>query len=81
MVACRHPLDRTGVPATPVVMADGTTKKIKDVKVGDKVLATDPESGKTSARTVTALHVYQDTELTDLSVAVILDHRQRTRGS
>jgi len=55
-------------PDTPVVMADGTTKKIKDIKVGDKVLATDPKTGKTSARTVTTLHVNQDNELTDLSV-------------
>ncbi|GAA2109654.1 RHS repeat-associated core domain-containing protein [Streptomyces synnematoformans] len=39
---------------TPVLMADGTTKPIEDVKVGDKVLATDPETGETSAETVTA---------------------------
>jgi hypothetical protein len=35
-------------------MADGSTKKIKDVDIGDKVLATDPETGKTKAETVTA---------------------------
>jgi hypothetical protein len=35
-------------------MADGSTKAIKDVKVGDKVLATDPETGETRAETVTA---------------------------
>ncbi|MGJ3559761.1 polymorphic toxin-type HINT domain-containing protein [Streptomyces sp. INA 01156] len=35
-------------------MADGTTKAIKDVKAGDKVLATDPETGETTAQTVTA---------------------------
>ncbi|WP_220189666.1 Hint domain-containing protein, partial [Streptomyces phytophilus] len=39
---------------TPVLMADGTTKPIEDVKVGDKVLTTDPETGKTSIETVTA---------------------------
>ncbi|WBB64609.1 polymorphic toxin-type HINT domain-containing protein [Streptomyces sp. WMMC500] len=39
---------------TPVLMADGTTKPIEDVKVGDKVLATDPETGETSVETVTA---------------------------
>jgi hypothetical protein len=35
-------------------MADGSTKKIKDVDIGDKVLATDPETGETKAETVTA---------------------------
>ncbi|MFD9601968.1 RHS repeat-associated core domain-containing protein [Streptomyces sp. NPDC059970] len=40
---------------TPVVMADGTSKPIKDVKIGDKVLSADPETGETGPRTVTAL--------------------------
>lgn len=35
-------------------MADGTTKPIEQVKNGDKVLATDPETGETSVETVTA---------------------------
>ncbi|RPK41475.1 tRNA3(Ser)-specific nuclease WapA precursor [Streptomyces sp. ADI92-24] len=42
---------------TDVEMADGTTKNIEDVKVGDKVLATDPISGETSAKSVTRLIV------------------------
>ncbi|MFC4188119.1 MULTISPECIES: polymorphic toxin-type HINT domain-containing protein [Streptomyces] len=41
-------------PGTKVVMADGSTKAIEDVKAGDKVLATDPETGKTTVQTVTA---------------------------
>ncbi|MFG3001974.1 ricin-type beta-trefoil lectin domain protein [Streptomyces sp. NPDC048340] len=41
-------------PETPVLMADGTTKPHADVVPGDKVLATDPESGKTTAEDVTA---------------------------
>ena len=40
---------------TPVTMADGTEKSISKVKIGDKVLATDPETGQTEARPVTAL--------------------------
>jgi hypothetical protein len=56
-------------PDTRVVMADGTTRPIKEIKVGDKVFATDPHSGKTEARTVTALHRNHDTELTDVTVA------------
>ncbi|MFE9832858.1 ricin-type beta-trefoil lectin domain protein [Streptomyces halstedii] len=42
------------VPGTKVVMADGSTKAIEDVKAGDKVLATDPETGRTTVETVTA---------------------------
>ncbi|MET8976251.1 polymorphic toxin-type HINT domain-containing protein [Streptomyces sp. NPDC004539] len=42
------------VPGTEVLMADGTTKPIEDVKTGDKVLATDPKTGRTEAKTVTA---------------------------
>jgi hypothetical protein len=34
-------------------MADGTRKPIEEVKVGDKVLATDPTTGKTTAQPVT----------------------------
>ncbi|MGC9496975.1 polymorphic toxin-type HINT domain-containing protein [Streptomyces sp. WG7] len=42
-------------PETPVLTADGTKKPIKDVKPGDKVVATDPETGKTAVKEVTAL--------------------------
>ncbi|MEU3130803.1 polymorphic toxin-type HINT domain-containing protein [Streptomyces sp. NPDC047726] len=45
---------------TEVLMADGTTKKIKEVKPGDEVQAADPETGKTGARRVTALIVTED---------------------
>jgi RHS repeat-associated protein len=41
-------------PETRVLMADGTTKTIEEVDIGDKVLATNPESGETKAETVTA---------------------------
>ncbi|WP_066945774.1 ricin-type beta-trefoil lectin domain protein [Streptomyces lushanensis] len=41
-------------PGTMVLMADGTTKPIEDVENGDKVLATDPETGETAVETVTA---------------------------
>ena len=42
-------------PGTPVAMADGTEVPIEDVVVGDEVLATDPETGATTAKPVTAL--------------------------
>ena len=56
------------VPATGVLMADGSTKKIKDVKIGDAVLATDPETGKTAPEEVTALHDNLDHDFADLQI-------------
>ncbi|MER7901149.1 RHS repeat-associated core domain-containing protein [Streptomyces sp. NPDC096046] len=50
---CMVPNSFTG--DTPVLMADGTRKPIKDVQVGDTVLATDPETGESGPRKVTAL--------------------------
>ncbi|MBB4966029.1 polymorphic toxin-type HINT domain-containing protein [Saccharothrix violaceirubra] len=41
-------------PETPVLMADGTTKPIEDVNVGDEVMASDPVDGRTESRPVTA---------------------------
>ncbi|MFI9616813.1 ricin-type beta-trefoil lectin domain protein [Streptomyces sp. NPDC052023] len=51
---CSPSEDNSFTPGTQVLMADGTTKPIKDVKNGDKVLATDPETGETAVETVTA---------------------------
>ncbi|MCX4674732.1 polymorphic toxin-type HINT domain-containing protein [Streptomyces sp. NBC_01433] len=42
---------------TQVLMDDGNHKSIEDVEVGDQVLATDPDTGRTSARKVTRLIV------------------------
>ncbi|GKQ40383.1 hypothetical protein ALMP_69090 [Streptomyces sp. A012304] len=41
-------------PGTKVLMADGSTKPIEKVEVGDKVIATDPKTGKTTVQTATA---------------------------
>ncbi|MFE2315877.1 polymorphic toxin-type HINT domain-containing protein [Streptomyces sp. NPDC059441] len=49
--ACNHSF----LPATKVLMADGHEKQIKDIKAGDKVRATDPETGKSQSRTVEKL--------------------------
>ncbi|MGW7254132.1 polymorphic toxin-type HINT domain-containing protein [Streptomyces sp. NPDC054834] len=55
---------------TDVLMADGKTKNIEDVKVGDKVLATDPETGESGSRTVKALIVTEhDKHFNELSIA------------
>ena len=55
-------------PATAVLLADGTTKPIGEVELGDRVAATDPATGTTTAGTVTALHANVDTDLTDVTV-------------
>ncbi|MER6411113.1 polymorphic toxin-type HINT domain-containing protein [Streptomyces humidus] len=52
--AASCPVPNSFVPEQKVLMADGGVKAIKDVKVGDKVVATDPETGKTEIQTVTA---------------------------
>ncbi|WP_326557205.1 polymorphic toxin-type HINT domain-containing protein [Micromonospora sp. NBC_01796] len=41
------------VSGTRVLMADGTGKPIEEVRVGDEVAATDPETGDSGTRTVT----------------------------
>lgn len=42
------------VPGTLVLLADGTEKPIEEVEVGDLVYATDPVTGRTEAKPVTA---------------------------
>ncbi|WP_416963453.1 RHS repeat-associated core domain-containing protein [Streptomyces sp. Agncl-13] len=64
---CATPNSFTG--DTPVLMADGTRKPIKDVKVGDTVIATDPNTGETVPRKVTALiKGTGDKQLVDITV-------------
>ncbi|WP_420119254.1 Hint domain-containing protein [Micromonospora sp.] len=56
---------------TKVLMADGSHKPIRDVKLGDKVLATDPTTGRTAPRVVTALIVGSGTkQLVDITVTM-----------
>ncbi|MFV2104908.1 RHS repeat-associated core domain-containing protein [Micromonospora sp. LOL_024] len=42
------------LPGTPVLLADGSNKPIERVEIGDWVIASDPETGVTKARKVTA---------------------------
>jgi RHS repeat-associated protein len=56
-------------PDTPVVMADGTTKPISDITVGDQVEATDPSTGQTEAEPVEDVIVGQGTKhLVDIGI-------------
>ncbi|MFI9114113.1 HNH/ENDO VII family nuclease [Streptomyces venezuelae] len=45
---------------TAVLMADGRTKNIEDIDLGDEVKATDPETGEMGPRKVTRLIVTED---------------------
>ncbi|WP_450152388.1 polymorphic toxin-type HINT domain-containing protein [Streptomyces dioscori] len=55
---------------TDVEMADGSTKDIEDVEIGDEVLATDPETGETGSRRVVRLIVTEeDKHFNELSIA------------
>ncbi|GLW35249.1 polymorphic toxin-type HINT domain-containing protein [Actinoplanes regularis] len=56
-------------PDTRVLLANGSTKRIKDVKIGDEVVATDPETGETTTKKIVATFTNDDTELTDVEVA------------
>ncbi|MCF6524832.1 polymorphic toxin-type HINT domain-containing protein [Streptomyces sp. JJ36] len=58
------------VPGTEVLLADGTTKPIEELELGDEVVATDPETGETADKTVTAtIHTKDDKRYVDLTVA------------
>jgi hypothetical protein len=58
------------VAATLVLMADGSTKPIAEVDIGDKVKATDPTTGDTTDRDVVATIVHDDEgDMTRLTVA------------
>ena len=45
---------------TPVLMADGTTKPIQDIQVGDQVAAWNPDTGQTEPRPVTDAYTHDD---------------------
>ncbi|MGW0783364.1 polymorphic toxin-type HINT domain-containing protein [Streptomyces sp. NPDC002913] len=48
------------VPGTGVLMADGSTRPIDEVGVGDEVVVTDPATGGTTTRAVVATIVTED---------------------
>ncbi len=46
-------------PGTRVLLADGSTRPIEEVELGDRVVATDPETGETASREVVATIIGQ----------------------
>ncbi|MFE7135923.1 polymorphic toxin-type HINT domain-containing protein, partial [Streptomyces sp. NPDC057638] len=67
----RVPCTNCFLPGTQVVLGDGTsTEDIQDIRVGEKVLATDPYTGVTGAREVTRVIVTDaDRTFSELTVA------------
>ncbi|MFI5868388.1 polymorphic toxin-type HINT domain-containing protein [Streptomyces sp. NPDC051546] len=54
---------------TPVVMADGSSRPIEDVRISDMVLSTDPESGVTGPRKVlNTIYTPEDGDFTDITL-------------
>ncbi|GLW59581.1 polymorphic toxin-type HINT domain-containing protein [Kitasatospora phosalacinea] len=56
------------LPGTKVLLADGSSKPIEDVEVGDRVISTNPESGDTATESVDrTIRTPDDQEFTDLT--------------
>ncbi|MEU9033307.1 ricin-type beta-trefoil lectin domain protein [Streptomyces sp. NPDC048352] len=54
---------------TKVLLANGTSKSIEDVRNGDEVVATEPETGKTEAKSVTGtVHTEDDKSYVDIEI-------------
>ena len=63
------PVRHSFLPGTPVLLSDGRRAAIEDVQVGDKVLATEPNTGRTEARLVEqAITTYTDKHFTTLTI-------------
>ncbi|MFF7264881.1 polymorphic toxin-type HINT domain-containing protein [Streptomyces sp. NPDC008159] len=59
-IGCLIAAAHSFVAGTEVLMADGTTKPIEDVEIGDKVTVTDPTTGETTVREVAGTIVTED---------------------
>ncbi|TDC74172.1 RHS repeat-associated core domain-containing protein [Actinomadura sp. 7K507] len=69
------------VPGTPVLLADGSPRDIEDIEVGDKVLATDPETGETAPQSVLGTITSKgDKHLVQITVDTDAPLRFRTTG-
>ncbi|MGW0955774.1 polymorphic toxin-type HINT domain-containing protein [Streptomyces sp. NPDC002545] len=73
--ACRR---NSFLPETPIVMADGSTKPISDVKIGDHVFAADEVTGELTVSPVTDVIIGDGTkDLVTLSVDADGDGRSQ----
>ena len=65
--ACQIP-GQCFVAGTGVLLGSGATVAIEDVKIGDRVLTTDPATGKESAHAVTRLYRHENASLYDVVI-------------
>ncbi|MEW2620036.1 RHS repeat-associated core domain-containing protein [Streptomyces sp. NPDC048106] len=77
--AClKKPHSFTG--STPVLKSDGHSEPIKNIKVGDKVEATDPQTGVTAAHTVErVIKTTTDRDFTNLTIRTTKPGKNHTR--
>ncbi|WP_395759215.1 polymorphic toxin-type HINT domain-containing protein [Streptomyces althioticus] len=69
-IACLVGAAHSFVSGTEVLLADGTTKSIEDVEVGEKVTVTDPVTGETTVREVVGTIITEDDKyFVDISLA------------
>ncbi|MEU8993136.1 polymorphic toxin-type HINT domain-containing protein [Streptomyces sp. NPDC048558] len=65
------------LPGTKVLLADGTTKPIEKIKLGDKVVTTDSKTDKTTVREVAGTIVTEDDKhFSDLTVKTTSGKKQ-----
>ncbi|MDQ0950330.1 RHS repeat-associated protein [Streptomyces phaeochromogenes] len=70
---------RCFLAGTDIRMADGSTKDIEDVEIGDEVVATDPETGETGPREVSQLIITEhDKHFNKLTIATEHGEEQLT---
>ncbi|MGW1138930.1 polymorphic toxin-type HINT domain-containing protein [Streptomyces zhihengii] len=64
---------------TDVLMADGTTRNIEEVRVGDEVFVTDPETGESAARSVSELIITdEDKHFNEITIRTPQGHGKIT---
>ncbi len=80
---CGEPGGSCFVAGTPITMADGSTKPIEQVQIGDAVLAFDEASGQLATGTVVHTFVHPDTErlvTVNGTLVTTVNHRFYTGG-
>ncbi|MEV7601658.1 polymorphic toxin-type HINT domain-containing protein [Kitasatospora sp. NPDC089797] len=54
--------------STPVLMSDGSSREISEIKAGEKVEAANPQTGESGGQTVTATWRHNDNDLVDVTI-------------
>lgn len=62
------PCPKSFAENTQVMMCDGTSKNIQDIKKGDMVLSKDPETGQMACKPVVATHLRTSSDMYQLTV-------------